>query len=215
MGLPNSYTLKSNAFTAYFDALLNAEAPERFSIKFMESLGFKSTNDRLFIGILKELGFLNADGAPQDRYFQFLDKSKSAKIVADGVREAYSELFAVNTKAHEMDVNAAYNKLRTLYRGEKKDTVIKLIAKTFVGLCSYGDFSSSNKPPSSQNTDDKNKPLEDNQEPKNNLEHKQPAQGGNSLNLDSLQYHINIVLPDTRDQSVYDAIFKSLRDHLG
>ena len=35
------------------------------------------------------------------------------------------------------------------------------------------------------------------------------------LSVDALQYHINIVLPDTRDQSVYDAIFKSLRDHLG
>ena len=33
--------------------------------------------------------------------------------------------------------------------------------------------------------------------------------------LDSLQYHINIVLPDTRDQGVYDAIFRSLREHLG
>jgi hypothetical protein len=30
-----------------------------------------------------------------------------------------------------------------------------------------------------------------------------------------LQYHINIVLPETRDQAVFDAIFKALRDHLG
>ena len=37
----------------------------------------------------------------------------------------------------------------------------------------------------------------------------------NELSIEALQYHINIVLPDTRDQSVYDAIFKSLRDHLG
>jgi hypothetical protein len=35
------------------------------------------------------------------------------------------------------------------------------------------------------------------------------------VSLDSLQYHINIVLPESRDQAVYDAIFKSLRDHLG
>lgn len=35
------------------------------------------------------------------------------------------------------------------------------------------------------------------------------------IKLQGLQYHINIVLPETRDQAVYDAIFKSLRDHLG
>jgi Family of unknown function (DUF5343) len=42
-------------------------------VKFLENLGFTSTNDRLFIGILKDLGFLNRDGAPQRRYFDFLD----------------------------------------------------------------------------------------------------------------------------------------------
>ena len=44
---------------------------------------------------------------------------------------------------------------------------------------------------------------------------KKVSKSDTSLDLDSLQYHINIVLPDTRDQAVYDAIFKSLRDHLG
>jgi hypothetical protein len=33
--------------------------------------------------------------------------------------------------------------------------------------------------------------------------------------LSGLQYHINIVLPETRDQAVFDAIFKALREHLG
>lgn len=213
MALPNSYTVKSGAFTAYFDALLNAEAPDRFSQKFMEGLGFKSTNDRLLIGILKELGFLNTDGAPQDRYFQFLDKTKSAKIVAEGVREAYADLFAVDKNAFKMDFTAAYNKLRTLYRGEKKDTVIKLIAKTFVGLCSYADFSETTKPvilgkDIIENTQE-NVKKESSKSTK--LENNESSQ----LNMKSLQYHINIVLPDTRDAAVYDAIFKSLRDHLG
>ncbi len=213
MALPNSYTLKSNAFTTYFDALLNAEAPARFSIKFLEGLDFKSTNDRLLIGILKELGFLNTDGTPQDRYFQFLDKSKSAKIVAEGIKEAYSELFAVNKNAHKMDVADAYNKLRTLYRGEKKDTVVKLIAKTFVGLCEYADFSQPLQKDEEQVSPPPEDIIPDNYD--GTQETPSPKLGGSSLNMNSLQYHINIVLPETRDAAVYDAIFKSLRDHLG
>jgi hypothetical protein len=55
MALPESYTLKPNAIPAYFDAMLDAQPPERFSLKFLENLGFTSTNDRLFIGILKDL----------------------------------------------------------------------------------------------------------------------------------------------------------------
>src|SRR5256885_1005598 len=99
MTLPNSYTYKVGSIPAYFDAILDAQAPERFSIKFLENLGFTSTNDRLLIGILKELGFLNTDGVPQDRYFEFLDRSRSKQVVAEAIREAYSDLFAVNKNA--------------------------------------------------------------------------------------------------------------------
>lgn len=67
MALPDSYTLKVGAIPAYFDAMLDAQPPERFSVKFIENLGFTSTNDRLFIGILKDLGFLNRDGTPSEQ----------------------------------------------------------------------------------------------------------------------------------------------------
>jgi len=141
MGLPDSYTLKPNAIPAYFDALLDAQPPERFSIKFLENLGFTSTNDRLLIGILKELGFLNRDGAPEPRYFDFLDRSRSKQVLAEGIRDAFSELFAINTKAQDLSVDDAKNKLRTLFAGKKTDLVIGNIAKTFRALCDYADFS--------------------------------------------------------------------------
>src|SRR5258707_14250324 len=99
MTLPDSYTLKPNSVPAYFDAVLDAQPPERFSVKFLENLGFTSTNDRLFIGILKDLGFLNRDGTPQPRYFSFLDLGRSKYVLAEGIKEAFSDLFAINTKA--------------------------------------------------------------------------------------------------------------------
>lgn len=222
MALPDSYTIKIGAVRAYFDALLNAEAPERFSQKFLEGLGYSSSNDRLLIGILKDLGFLNADGKPTDRYYEFLDKSIAPKVVADGVREAYSDLFAVNKSAHELDVDDAYHKLRSLYRGEKKDTVVKNIAKTFVALCSYADFSPRTIQRAPRSDADENQGQTSNEgkeaeqkPPIKPIEKNPPSALEKNLNVRSLQYHINIVLPDTRDQAVYDAIFKSLRDHLG
>ena len=142
MALPDSYTLKISGMQAYFDAMLDAQPPERFSVKFLENLGFTSTNDRLFIGILKDLGFLNRDGTPQQRYFDFMDRGRSKQVLADGIRDAYVDLFAVNTKANEFTVQEAKNKLRTLYSGKKTDLVIGNIAKTFRALCDCADFSS-------------------------------------------------------------------------
>lgn len=217
MPLPESYTLKPNAIPSYFDAILDAQPPERFSLKFLENLGFTSTNDRLFIGILKDIGFLNRDGAPQTRYFNFLDRSVSRLVLAEGIKEAFSDLFAINTKANEFTVDDAKNKLRTLYAGKKTDLVIGNIAKTFRALCDYADFSTIpiSKNPElvmHQKNEQKGTPAgqADNIPPK--PETNLTPQG--KIRVSGLQYHINIVLPDTRDQAVYDAIFKSLREHL-
>ena len=134
MALPDSYVLKPSAIPDYFEAMLNAEAPSRFSQKFLQSLEFKSTNDRLIIGVLKDLDFINSDGEPTTKYFEFLDRSQSEKVVAAGIREAYSDLFAVNKEAQNLSTEEAKNKLRTLYAGSKKDDLIGRIARTFTAL---------------------------------------------------------------------------------
>lgn len=207
MSLPDSYTVKPGSIPAYFEAVLNAEAPDRFSTRFLTSLEFKSTNDRLFIGILKDLGFIDTDGVPKQRYYEFLDRSQSARVLAEGVRESYSDLFAVNKDAHKLSLEEVKNKLRTLYAGSKKTALINRIASTFSALCDYADFSAPAKTPK-----DKERTVgKDEKETKPTKETKL----GKGINLESLQYHINIVLPESRDQAVYDAIFKALKEHLG
>ena len=208
MALPNSYTVKPGAIPAYFEAILNAEAPERFTIKFLESLEFKSTNDRLFIGVLKDLGFLDEDGVPIPRYYEYLDRSQSQKVLAEGIREAFSDLFAINKEANKLPTDEVKNKLRTLYAGKKKDNIISRIASTFTALCECADFSA----PRPKDIQKKNKDAEMKKKDEKKGEDKGLRK---AVSLDSLQYHINIVLPETRDQGVYDAILKSLKEHLG
>jgi hypothetical protein len=211
VALPDSYTLKPNAVPTYFDSILDAQPPERFSLKFLEQLGFTSTNDRLFIGILKDLGFLNRDGAPQQRYFDFLDRSRAKQVLAEGIREAFSDLFAINVQAQDLTLDDVRNKLRTLYAGRKTDLVIGNIAKTFRALCEYADFSAAVAVKRADAVTQEEKAAE---QPMHEKHDRSPANLG-QIKVSGLQYHVNIVLPDTRDQAVYDAIFKSLREHLG
>ncbi len=228
MQLPDAYLQRFSAVPEYFQAIHNAQPPERFTYKFLEHLGFTSTNDRLFIGVLKSLGFLDADGTPTALYFDFLDDTKSRKTVGIAIRTAYAGLFAVNKAADKMSAEEAKNKLRTLYAGSKSDTVIERIAKTFVELCEYADFTGEeNATTENAASDDAAKTNDSSQSRREGTstpqtdsqvhhedrpEHhrmRKPAR------MESLQYHINIVLPESRDQAVYDAIFRSLRDHLG
>lgn len=209
MRLPDSYLINIGKTEPYFDAILNAEPPDRFTYKFLEKLGFTSSNDRLFIGVLRDLGFLDADGVPTERYYQFLDRTQSQRVLAQAIREAYSDLFAVNKNAQSLESEEVANKLRTLYAGSKSDLVITRIAKTFESLCSIADFTSPPKEVPKKEPDREVSPEMPEEQPR--LEERPSPR----VSLDSLQYHINIVLPETRDQAVYDAIFRSLREHLG
>lgn len=212
MALPDSWTNKPNAIKDYLEAIRQAEPPERFSIKFLDNLGFKSTNDRKFIAILKSLGFLDADGKPTSRYYEYLDLSQSEAVLAEAIREAFGDLFAINKDAHKLEVDQVKNKLKTLYAGAKKTSVIGYIANTFTALVACADFDAADargkpSPP-------KKLPDGETKEKEKTAPERRPAVG-EKLTVDGLQYHINIVLPESRDQAVYDAIFKALRDHLG
>jgi hypothetical protein len=171
------------------------------------------------VGILKDLGFINADGTPQSRYFEFIDRSQSKLVLADAIREAYAELFGINKKANELSVKDVKNKLRTLYAGKKTDLVIGNIAKTFYALCQYADFSKktieSSKSVAKVPTEGKKLATEEKKpEPIPDDIGVAKSEGVGALSIASMQYHINIVLPESRDQAVYDAIFKSLKEHL-
>ena len=213
MALPDSWTNKPGAIPDYLEAIKQAEPPERFSLKFLENLGFTSTNDRKFISILKSLGFLDADGNPTQRYYEYLDLSRSEAVLAEAIREAFSDLFAINKDAHKLETGDVKNKLRTLYAGAKKDSVIGYIANTFSALVNCADFDAADakaKPKPAQKKDaEKAEPV------KKQLAADQPPPVSGRIAIEGLQYHINIVLPESRDQAVYDAIFKAMRDHLG
>jgi hypothetical protein len=165
---------------------------------------------------LKNLGFLDANGVPSERYFKFLDQSQSKKILAEAIQEAYSDLFAVNVKANELSVTEVKNKLRTLTQGKTSGNVLKLMANTFKALVDYAEWI----PESQKKTQKKDVETKKSQEvqalPPVEEKSKEDEDGGISASLQKAQLHYNIQihLPESRDQAVYDAIFKSLKRHL-
>lgn len=206
MALPTSYLTSVKNLPDIFAAMQGAQAPEKFTQSFLESLEFKSTSDRLVIGVLKALGFLDDAGKPKDRYFRFLDQTQGAKVIAEAIRDAYQDLFKVNVKANEMTKSDVINKLKTLGQGQIGDSVLDKMAMTFTSLVKLGDFQSASVPSSAPNPQD----IRNNEEQVD----KKPVNEHVNLKLGGLVYNIQIVLPESRDPAVYDALFQSLRRHL-
>lgn len=209
MTLPTSYLTSVKKLGDFLNAIRGAQAPERFTQSFLESLEFKSSSDRLLITILKALRFLESDGKPTERYYQYLDQTQSEKIMADALREAYEELFKVNTKAHKMNKEEVKQKLRTLTQGAHNDSVLDKMANTFTALVKHADFSSTGK--------QRQHPIEDQEAEEkggSNTQDFPPKTTHGGVNFGGLHYNIQIILPPTRDQKIYDSIFKSLKEHL-
>lgn len=209
MALPTSYMTGSfTKIPQYFDTMLTAKAPEKFTTKFMADLGFTSSNDRQFVNVLKAIGFLDEAGTPTERYFKFLDQSFSKQMVAEGIKEAYADLFALNTSANKLSKAEIEGKFKTLTNGSKENATISYMASTFINLCGYADWSeiSSITPPGPS-------PLTDavQSTPDEITNSSVPISEHREFDLN---YDIHIHLPATRDQAVYDALFASLAKHI-
>jgi hypothetical protein len=210
MSLATSYLVTTKNFDAIFSALLSAKAPTTLTTGFLKTLGFTSSNDSLYIRLFKDLGLIDAANTPTDKYFRFLDQSESKKVIAECVEEAYSDLFAINKKAYELSELDVKNKFKTLTQGTKEDNILGLMAKTFRALCDYAEWS---KPTVIRTSSIEKKEEKIEESLPKILPEKQQPSDKTSINP-SLHYNIQIHLPETRDTAVYDAIFKSLKEHL-
>ncbi|GAB3010889.1 DUF5343 domain-containing protein [Bowmanella dokdonensis] len=215
MALMTAYLLKTSNLGEFFNAIQSARAPERFTQQFLKDLDFRSSNDRLLVGVLKGLGFIDDSGVPQQRYFEFLDQSNSGRVLAEAIEEAYSDLFNLRKDAQNMEIAQVKGKFKSLTQGQKSDNVINNMAATFSALCEQADWS---KP--SKAKEAKKESVSKENEAANQAPHKSPDSSQLKEELADaekkleLHYNIQLILPNSRDQAVFDALFTSLKKHL-
>jgi hypothetical protein len=214
MALTSAYLITTKNLDSFFNALRSAKAPDRFTNKFLTQLDFTSSNDRLYIGLMKALGFIDESGVPTKRYYAFLDQTESARILAEAIREAYEDLFAVNKKANELSVEEVKNKLRTLTQGQKSDNVIGLMANTFKALVALAEWTVQTPQAPTDRSAPHAPPVTPSSPPPSNatLHEQRPLPRGEKPL--QLHYDIHVHLPESRDPAVFDAIFEAMRKHL-
>jgi hypothetical protein len=153
---------------------------------------------------------IDENGSPSQRYFAFLDDTRWREVLAEGVREAYEDLFRLNKKAHAMSRTDVVGKLKSLTEGKKSENVIDNMARTFLELAKLGDFSAPEAPAITEQL-----PVLPEESPVlRPAAPEVPGMNGNGRLVDGLCYRIEVVLPPTRDKAIYDALFRSLKEHL-
>lgn len=205
MAIPTSYLTSAKNLGGILNSIVGAQAPEKFTTRFLESLDYKTSADRLIIGVLKSLGFLADDGRPTQRYYDYLDQTQSEIVMAQAIRDAYSDLFQINKQANKMSKSEVMNKFKTLSQDQYSEAVLDKMAMTFIALCGHGDFETA---AADRQTEEKAESAEDAKTPP-------PLEGApKEFTLGGLVYNIQLILPESRDPKVYDALFEALRRHL-
>jgi hypothetical protein len=199
--LTSRYLASIKNLPAIMGKVAAGTAPDKFNVDHLKGLGFKSSTDRAVLPLLKDLGFLTEDGTPTKRYHDYRDKSRAKAVMAEALREAYQDLFHINEKLSESDRDAILGKFKSTHN--VTDRVAELQAMTFFALLKLADLDAVGSrapaaPPS---------PITQTEQPS------PPGRLAEAI-MPGLRYNIEIHLPPTKDVEVYNAIFKSLREHL-
>lgn len=197
-----SYTPTPGKLKEALENLVRAERPDKFGRTFVETvLGVKGGSAAPVTPILKRVGFVTTDGTPTDLYAKFQSEGGRSQAALEGLRNGFGELFKRNTYAHKLDENGIKDALVEITGLKRTDPVIQSIYGTFDAFRGFikGDVQVEQKDAIDQSQAEN-------------------TSNGNGTNLRSsslgLAYQINIVLPETTDISVFNAIFRSLRENL-
>jgi Family of unknown function (DUF5343) len=202
MALPSSYTQAYGKIGEFFGKIRDGQAPDQFSTQLLKDLGYKSNNHRAFIPIMKSLGFLSPDGKPTSRYNEYRDHSKSKQIMGEAIKDAYSDIFLIKEHPTAGDKATIEGKFKSYHN--VSDNISKIMANTFYALLSLADLKTSATTSVTENNETNKKNELDNKVAMPQISNKSPG----------LHYNIQVHLPATKDIEVYNAIFKSLREHL-
>ena len=192
---------------AFFSKIQTISIPGKVTQKFLLSLGFKSNNDRYLPKILRSLGFTDESNVPTERWKAYRSKEKASKIMTEAISEAYSSLFTMYSDAYRKDDEAITNFFTAHSTVGQK--AISFMVRTFKALCESADFNEVHEIPEKETA-----PLpEVTPTPaetilKSTLQTQSESQGI------TLNINIQITLPETKDSSIYDKIFESLRNNL-
>ena len=206
--LARRYLTSIKNLPAIMGKITEGTAPKKFTTAHLKGIGFKSSNDQGILAVLKELGFLMDDGTPTQRYHDYRDQSRSKAVMASALREAYEEIFHINERPTNDDRSNIEGKFKSEHN--VSDAVAQRQAMTFLALLKLADLDAET-PVASPGNDT---PAKHKDSSINDSQSKEAPPKKNRPQGISLRYNVEIQLPATKDIEVYNAIFKSLKEHI-
>lgn len=208
MAVTLPYLASPGSIKTCLEKIKAAATPDRVTGDFVTTkLQIKGGTGAALIPYLKKIGFVGSDGSPTELYKRFRNHATAGSAVADAVKLGYKELERVNEYFYELSDKDLLALIVQVTGAEADNQVAKLTLSTLKTLKAFADFEAK-AAGSPSDVKDKSNLLEKSGDQK---PHSSSGDGRAGLNL---TYTINLNLPATSDQAVFNAIFRSLKEHL-
>lgn len=190
------YTLKLNSIKDILSQIKSVGLPDKFTLSYLQSLGFTSSAERSLVTILKFIGFLSSSGEPTEKYKLYRGKNSKA-ILGQAIKSGYSELFRLHPDANLKDDETLMHFFTTKTKAGERAR--RATVQTFKTLCELADFKDSG---------------DSNTQEKDSMNIDSTIDIKNQANIPAININIELQIPATNDPEVYNNFFKALKDNL-
>lgn len=201
------------------DKIRSASTPERFTQDFVSTkLAMKGGTPRAQIPLLKKMKLVSDDGSPTELYREFRNPNKSRIALGKAFRALYERLYEMNEYIHDASDQEVLGTIVEATGSSHDSAATKYTLSTFNMLRKHADFGEE-KEEKEEKSDHYYQSLNDtdNSQGESQMAMRitsQESPSSNSTTGINLSYTINLNLPATKDIEVFNAIFKSLKQHL-
>jgi hypothetical protein len=200
------YMMAYGVITKTLEKIKSAATPDRFTQDFLSTkLGVKGGSGRPVIPFLKRVGFLGTDGAPTERYKKFRNAAATGGAAAEALKQGFKPLYDRNECAHDLKDSEVKGLIVESTGLEPDGSTTKAILGSFKALKAFAKFDGAESIEEEEDAGE--------EASAGGAAGEAAGKGGGVAKL-GLSYTINLNLPATSDIAVFNAIFKSLREHL-
>ena len=206
MAINLPYLTSQAGLKKLLEKIKEASTPEKFNEKYLnEKLDMKGGSAKALPPFLKRIGFISSDGSPTDWYREFRNPSLSGQVAFNALKHGYRDIYEINETAHrksDADLKGIVAQVTGLDHDNPVSTYIVATFKSLKAMASFEE-------PQEIST----LKQERQEPPDNGTENGDHESKTGQLGL-NIGYNINLNLPATSDIAVFDAIFRSLKEHL-
>lgn len=207
------YSTSTGSISKILAKLQTVGKPAKADKTWMESIGITKSSEQRILLILKFLGFADKKGNTTDLWTSFRSTLNGKKVLGSAIKKSYHELFAIYPEAQ----NATKEELTDFFstRTNAGGLAISHTVNTFKNLVNFAEFDGIETLTSQD--EDVPELIEPPLTPTSAIENSmsdslaKTMKGKNGI---TINLNIQLTVPETTDEKIYDKFFESMKKHL-